>query len=259
LAAPLWVLITSKGRRITVTTVITLMLLLIGFLQLHENSNTSALNFYTVLQDRIITNDARLKWFADHGMPVSNEIRQATGYDFAGQLPKEISDVIPLPVGQQPPSLMRVGGVALAQWVTADGWSTYIQYVATHPQDSLSRLTSLTNATLSPPNDDFLPLDNGPMIPRVLYGAWELWSAIGLGAIVIVFLKNRKAFSLFVGLTLSGFGVYAISMLTSGIEHPRHAVTSAVALRLIALSAIVIAMPKATQKAKLDALDDELA
>ena len=46
-------------------------------------------------------------------------------------------------------------------------------------------------------------------------------------------------------------------MLTSGIEHPRHAVTSAAALRLIALIAIVLALPKAKQKATLDESVDE--
>lgn len=259
LIPPMWALITSRGRRMTTSTAILLIVLLAGFLQMRENSNTSALNLYTVLQDRVITDDARFQWFSDNGMPISNGMRQATGYDYSGQIPDEVTNIIALPQGQQPPSLMRVGGTPLAQWVKNHGWQAYSRYVVTHPQDSLSRLTSLTNATLSPPNDDFLPLDSGPMIPRVLYGSWELWGMLGLCATFFVFLKSRKNFALLVGLTVSGAGVYAISMLTSGIEHPRHAVTSAAALRLIALVALVFAMPRAMQKAKLDAPDDEPA
>ena len=259
LIPPMWALITSRGRRVTTPTAILLIVLLAGILQMRENSNTSALNMYTVLQDRVITNDARFQWFSDNGMPISDGMRQATGYDYSGQLPDEVTNIIALPLGQQPPSLMRIGGAPLAQWVKNHGWQTYSRYVVTHPQDSLSRLTSLTNATLSPPNDDFLPLDSGPMIPRVLYGSWELWGTIGLCTTIFVFLKSRKHFALLVGLTFSSAGVYAISMLTSGIEHPRHAVTSAAALRLTTLVALVFAMPKPMQKAKLGAPDDELA
>lgn len=259
LLSPLYVLISSRGRRVAASSALLLFVLLTGILQLRENSNTSALNFYTVLQDRVLTNDARFTWFSQHGMPVSDGMRDALGYDFSQQVPVEVIKVIPLPIGQQPPALMRNGGVALAQWVKNDGWSTYARYVITHPHDSLAHLTSLTNATLSPPNDDFLPLDNGPMIPRVLFGAWELWSLILVGGIVIVFLKNRKNAALLLGFTFSTVGVYAISMLTSGIEHPRHAVTTAVALRLVAFTAAVMAMPQAMQKAKLDEHDDEHA
>lgn len=252
LAIPLLKFVASRGRKISTSTAVLLFVLLAGFLQLRGNANTSTLNFYTVLQERIMLNDARFEWFSNHGMPVVPGMRNASGYDFSGDLPPDVSNIITLPIGQQPPTLMRVGGAELAAWVIDKGWTTYARYLVTHPHDSFSRLTSLTNEALSPPNDDFLPLDNGPMIPRVLFGSWELWSVLGLGSLVLVFLKNRQECAVLLGLSVAGCGVFGLSMLTSGIEHPRHAVTSAAALRLIALVAIVFALPKANQKAELD-------
>lgn len=257
LAIPLLKFVASRGRQISTSTVVLLFVLLAGFLQLRGNANTSTLNFYTVLQERIMLDDARFDWFSNHGMPVITGMRNASGYDFSGDLPPDVSNIITLPAGQQPPTLMRVGGAELAAWVVDKGWTTYARYLVTHPHDSFSRLTSLTNETLSPPNDDFLPLDNGPMIPRVLFGSWELWSVLGLGSLVLVFLKNRQDFAVLLGLSVAGSGVFVLSMLTSGIEHPRHAVTSAAALRLIALVAIVFALPKAKQKAEFDESADE--
>lgn len=252
LAIPLLKFVASRGRKISTSTAVLLFVLLAGFLQLRGNANTSTLNFYTVLQERIMLDDARFDWFSNHGMPVVTGMRNASGYDFSGDLPPDVSNIITLPAGQQPPTLMRVGGAELAAWVVDKGWTTYARYLVTHPHDSFSRLTSLTNEALSPPNDDFLPLDNGPMIPRVLFGSWELWSVLGLGSLVLVFLKNRQECAVLLGLSVAGCGVFGLSMLTSGIEHPRHAVTSAAALRLIALVAIVFALPKANQKAELD-------
>ena len=257
LALPMLKFISSRGRKVSTSMAVLVFVLLAGFVQLKGNSDTSALNLYTVLQERITTDNARFEWFTANGMPVVDGMRDASGYDYSGNLPSAVSDIITLPVGQQPPALMRIGGAELATWVVDKGWTTYARYVVTHPNDSFSRLTSLTNETLSPPNDDFLPLENGAMIPRVLFGAWELWALLDLASIALVFLKNRQEFAVLIGLGVAACGVYAISMLTSGIEHPRHAVTSAAALRLIALIAVVLAMPKAKQKAMPDESVDE--
>ena len=257
LVSPFIAFIASRGRKVSLTTLILLVVLVGGVLQLQANSSTSALNFYTVLQERVITDDTRFAWFAQQGMPLSEGMRDATGYDYIDQLPSEVSAVIPLPDGQVPPTLMRVGGAPLAQWVHDSGWRTYVRYVLTHPTDTFSRLTSLTNATLSPPNDDFLPLENGPMIPRVLFGSWELWSIITIGALLLVFLKSRKDFLFLASMCLTLVAMYATTLLTSGIEHPRHSVTSAVAVRLIAIVALVYALPRATQNRELDEHADE--
>jgi hypothetical protein len=257
LLPPIGTLIARRGRTISLTTVTLLIISCGAFLQLRANTSTSALNFYTVLQERIITDDSRFKWFTQQGMPVSQGMRDATGYDFTDQLPSEVAEIIPLPTGQVPPTLMRIGGTPLAQWVQDNGWKTYAHYVLTHPADTFSRLTSLTNATLSPPNDDFLPLENGPMIPRVLFGSWELWSLLTAGALVVVFLKNRRDFLYLASLCVTLVAVYASSLLASGIEHPRHSVTSAVALRLIAIVALVHTLPRAMRNQEIDELADE--
>jgi hypothetical protein len=95
------------------------------------------------------------------------------------------------------------------------------------------------------------------MIPRVLFGSWELWAIVTAGALAVVFLKNRRDFLFIASMCITLAAVYATTLLTSGIEHPRHAVTSAVALRLIALVALVYALPRATQRQELDELVDE--
>jgi hypothetical protein len=257
LLPPVATFIARRGRTISLTSVALLIISCGAFLQLRANSSTSALNFYTVLQERVITDDSRFEWFTQQGMPISPGMRDATGYDFTDQFPPEVAAIIPLPEGQVPPTLMRVGGPPLAQWVQENGWKTYAHYVLTHPADTFSRLTSLTDATLSPPNDDFLPLENGPMIPRVLFGSWELWSLLTGGALVVVFLKSRRDFLLLASICITLIAVYATSLLTSGIEHPRHSVTSAVALRLLAIVALVYALPRATRNRELDELADE--
>lgn len=257
LALPIFTFVAHRERKVTLTTLILLIISSGAFLQLQANSSTSTLNFYTVLQERVMPDDKRFEWFTQQGMPVSPNMRAATGYDYINQLPSDVSEIIPLPKGQVPPTLMRAGGVPLAQWVQDSGWKTYVRYVLSHPSDTFSRVTSLTNATLSPPNDDFLPLDNGPMIPRVLFGSWELWSIVTAGALLLVFLKSRKDFLFLASLCITLVAVYATTLLTSGIEHPRHAVTSAVALRLIAIVVLVYALPRATQSQALDEHADE--
>lgn len=259
LLQPAWAFVASRGRTISLTAVVLLVITFGALLQLRANSSTSALNLYTVLQERIITDDARFEWFAQRGMPISPGMRQATGYDFSGQLPPNVAAIVPLPDGQQPPTLMRVGGVPLAQWVKENGWKTYVRYVVIHPTDTFSRLTSLTNATLSPPNDDFLPLSNGPMIPRVLFGSWELWSLLTAAALVVIFLRSRKDFLYLALMCVTLAAVYSTALLTSGIEHPRHSVTSAVALRLITIVSLVYAFPKTTRSRVPAEPDDERA
>jgi hypothetical protein len=257
LVSPIFAFVAHRGRKVSLTTLTLLIVLGGAFLQLQANSSTSALNFYTVLQERVITDDSRFEWFTQEGMPVSPNMREATGYDYIDQLPSDVSAIIPLPKGQVPPTLMRVGGAPLAQWVHDSGWKTYVRYVVTHPSDTFSRVTSLTNPTLSPPNDDFLPLENGPMIPRVLFGSWELWSIVTAGALLLVFFKSQKDFLFLASMCVTLVAVYATTLLTSGIEHPRHSVTSAVALRLIAIVALVYALPRATQNQALDEHADE--
>lgn len=250
--------IVSKGRRISLSAVALCVLLVVGAVQAQANSSTSHLNFYTVLAERVIVDNERYQWFVDRGMPDVQGAREAFGYDYPADLPQEVANIVQLPLGQHPPKLMRVGGASLAQWVTQDGWKTYVRYVVTHPTDTASRLTSLTGPTLSPPNGDFLPLDNGPMLPAFMFGSWQLWSVLYLAGTTLMFLRlsTRRLAQLFISFGVILVLMYAASTLTSGIEHPRHAVTAAVMLRVAGLTALLAALPRSNASTDRDALDD---
>lgn len=59
LAIPIVKFVGNRGRQITISTAVLVFVLLAGFLQLRGNATTSALNFYTVLQERIMPDDSR--------------------------------------------------------------------------------------------------------------------------------------------------------------------------------------------------------
>lgn len=91
--------------------------------QLRNNRSMSELNLYTVLQERVIPDDSRFEWFVTEGMPATQEMRGPFLYDERSDLPGELLDYVTLPVAQLPPSLIRLGGLPLAEWLRNDGWS----------------------------------------------------------------------------------------------------------------------------------------
>ena len=211
-----------------------------GLTQLRNNRSLSELNFYTVLQERVIENDDRFSWFAQEGMPLSSDARRPATYEDPSNLPGELQDFLKLPVGQLAPSLMRIGDLPLAQWVRDDGWTTYARYLITHPNDTLERLADLSSPTLNPRDHDLLPLDSRTVLPRQIFLPWQLWFAAGAIASLIHLRFGRKEFAQLFGATvIIGVVWYSLVVLTSGIEHPRHAVTSAVAFRLVSLLSII--------------------
>lgn len=224
----------------------------IGFMQLQGHKSTSTLNFYTVLAERVITDDERYNWFVTHGMPDVAGARDAFGYDYSFQLPTDVADIVNLPTGQSPPTLMRVGGVPLAQWVSSDGWSTYARYIITHPVDTIIRITSLLDSTLTPTSGDFLPVNNGPMLPWGFFLGWELWLLLLVGSTTWLYLKSstRQHGHLMLAISAILIALYSATVLTSGIEHPRHMVTVAVMLRVCALTSILLALTTAVSSRK---------
>lgn len=220
-----------------------------GVVQLQSNNSTSLLNFYTVLSERVITNDDRYNWFVTHGMPDIEGAREALGYDYREQLPDDVANIVQLPIGQQPPTLMRVGGTSLAQWAQAQGWSTYVRYVITHPVDTSERLSALLNETLNPSNPSFFPLENGPMLPWWLFSPWQLWFILAIAGIsMLVAYRQRQLTALFLVISSIVVLVYATTTLTSGIEHQRHGVTVAVVLRLLGIVAPLVALSQEKQR-----------
>lgn len=235
--------ITSSRIALALPTAVLGLLSVWGLALLQGNQQTSMLNLYTVLAERVVPDDARYAWFTSHGMPDVPGVRQSEGYDFAGSLDPALASIVSLPEGQAPPAIIRAGGVPLATWVRDHGWTTYARYVVSHPVDSWSRVTDLATPTLSPHNDDFLPLDSRTIIPRVVFGDWRMWTLAGFTALALVLLRSRQLPLLFATLAMYGVAmtVHVAALFTSGIEHPRHSVTVAVILRvlpLVALSAL---------------------
>lgn len=250
-------LFTKRGRRLSFTAISLFFIGFLGVVQTQANSSTSLLNFYTVLAERVITSDQRYEWFVANGMPNIDGAREAYGYDYAVELPADVEAIVQLPVGQQPPTLMRVGGVSLAQWAKKDGWKTYLAYIANHPKDTTTRLESLMSPTLSPPNGDFLPLENGPMLPDFMFGPWQLWGlALAVGTGIALLRKNSRRLGqvLFASASIV-IVVYVATSLASGIEHPRHGATVAAMLRVVGLVAVLAALSRSSASTDHDALD----
>ena len=209
----------------------------IGFWQFRANRPTGELNLYTVVTERVMNDDARFAWFVAHGMPDVPGMRQAQSYDYVEQVPPELLTYLQLPAGQAPPALIRVGGMQFAQWVRHHGWSTYARYVLTHPSDTKARILDLASPTLDPVNDDFLPLDSRTIVPRWLFAPWKLCLAISAAGAVFAVLTGRlRRAGMLTSMVLSTAIIYCAAMLTSGIEHPRHASMVAVLFRVCALA-----------------------
>jgi hypothetical protein len=226
-------------RRITFATVLVVLSMWAG-VQLRNNRSMSELNLYTVLQDRVIPDDARFEWFTSEGMPVTDDMRGPLLYDQVSDLPGELLDYVKLPIAQLPPSLIRLGGLPLAEWVREDGWSTYIRYVVTHPSDTWSRLVDLSTPTLNPLDRDLLPLENRTLIPRMFFLPWQWWAIAGAFATIFHLRFGQRYFAqLFASTCTLGLLWYAGVVLTSGIEHPRHAISIAVAIRVVSLVTIL--------------------
>lgn len=240
-----WRFIRSKGRTLPFSGVSRVALLLVSIFTLQQSPHMSTLNVYTVITSRVISDDNRFNWFTTHGMPNVEGMRNAMGYDYVNQLPPEVASIVDLPVGQQPPSLMRVGGVELAKWVSSSGMSTVVRYLALHPLDTLRHAQLLLDDSLSPPNGDFLPLANGFMLPWGMFLSWQLWTAVVVLAGGLLFLRNstRQRAQLILSLFLTAIAVYIASIHFSGIEHVRHTVPVAVTLRVIGLVALVSLFP----------------
>lgn len=216
-----------------------------GVQQLGATSSLSVLNMYTVLSERVITDDTRFAWFAEQGMPVVPGMREAGGYDYVEQVPADLLARAGFPEGQAPPSMLRVGGLPLLEWVQDHGWRTYARWVITHPGDTGDRLVDLAGPTLRPPNDDFLPLETRTPVPRDLFPPWRLSLVLCFATVVVGFVTSRRREAGIVALLVSASSVlYATAVMGSGIEHPRHVAVSAVFLAVSGLVALSTVLPR---------------
>lgn len=229
-----------------------------GYRLFKSDDGYSRLNFYTVMAEQIMPNDARYQWFVQNGMPDIPIIRTAMSYDYVEDVDPALLALVELPVGQMPPSIIRVGGMQFANWVISDGWHTYGKYVLSHKSDSFSKVRSLSDPTLSPINDDFLPISSRDNFTRPYFGSWKIWTIAGLAAAtsLLVRASRRRYVSPVLAMTGFTFVIYCINMLASGIEHPRHASATAVSIRVLALVTISLALPGLRRATLVDEFDD---
>ncbi len=236
----------SRARRLVLPAVVLTAVSVWGAALVNDNAPTSRLNVYTVLANDVATSDERWSWFVGAGMPDVPGARDALGYDFAGALPDDLATIVDLPVGQQPPAIVRAGGVALAEWVRDHGVSTLTRWALTHPDDVLTVAAGRADTVLSPPNDDFLPLETRTTWPRVVFGPWQVWAGAWAAAVVVAVLRRRagRAVRAIAAMGTAVALVYIVTMTYSGIEHQRHAATVAVAVRAVALASVALALPR---------------
>jgi len=254
----IWTLIQSRGKALTTGGIGLIALCLVGIYTVQQSSHVSLLNLYTVVSSRVISDDQRFQWFVDNGMPNIEGMRLATGYDYAIDLSQEVARVVNLPVGQQPPSLMKVGGVELATWLQDHGWSTVAKYLLTHPQDTFRHAQQLADGSLTPPNGDFLPLENGPMIPWASFLTWQIWALVfvtSCGLLVLRRSQRRTAF-LLLAMFATTWLMYLATVHTSGIEHVRHSSVVAVSLRVLGVVALLSLLPMKHFNQSLDENDE---
>ena len=235
----------SRGARHAGAAVLLGVAAVWGLALARGNDATSRLNVYTVIAQDVIVDDARFAWWVNHGMPAPEGLREATGYDFAGDLPPDLAAIVDLPVGQQPPAVVRAGGVELAEWVKKDGLITQVRWVLTHPGDAWRHATSRAPQVLSPPNDDFLPLDTRTVAPREVFGDWRLWVILWCAGTLAAFVRASKRAE---GRLLAVAGLFlatlfVVTMNFSGIEHQRHGASIAVGVRVLGLVGLAMLIP----------------
>lgn len=233
----------SRKKRRKTSALILSVLSLWGFMQLSGNESQSTLNFYTVLQRRILPDDSSYAWFINNGMPDIIGIRNARGYGTVQQLDPAVREIVQLPPKQTPPMSMVIGGSSLAEWVKSRGWSTYSSYVLAHPSSIRSIFAKRTSQSLSASTEAFLPTQSHSFVPRQIFNPWWAWSMILFSSLLITWFSRARAVvarALTVS-TLLASVVFVLSLLMSAIEYERHSVTVAVILRVLALASFAAA------------------
>lgn len=236
----------SRARPMLLPAMLLSSVSLWGLVLVNGNAATSRLNVYTVLANDAARSDDTWNWFVEAGMPDVPGARDAAGYDFTGALPDDLAALVELPVGQQPPAIVRAGGIELATWVRDHGVSTLTRWALTHPADVVTTAADRADAVLSPPNDDFLPLGTRTLWPRTVFGPWQMWVGAWAAAALLTLLRLRAGRSVraIVAMGTAVGAVYLVTMTYSGIEHQRHGATVAVAMRTVALASLALALPR---------------
>lgn len=217
-----------------------------GLEMVRNNRATSELNFYMMLDERIMHNEARREWFADHGMPVSDEIAAATGFGDAADITADLYEYMPLPEGQPPNAIMIAGGMDFAKWVRHHGWSTYAKFLVTHPNDAIKIATDQNYYALNPGPTDLLPGDAVMIMPDWLFGGWQWFvlPGITLAAVLWYFERLDRVLVKMMAATALCVPWFFVVIQAAGMEHPRHAFGVAVTVRLLGFAFILYAVER---------------
>lgn len=234
----------TRTRLATVTAASFLVLSSWGAVQLHNNEPMSTLVFYAVLADHVVPSQSATDWFASNGMPATPVIRASHAYVYPRDLSPELVREVALPKGQMPPALMKAGGLELASWVKAHGWSTYARFVAEHPAETWRLIDKKWDEMLNPADSQLLPVSPRTVVPGFVFGNVLWWSiAAVLVAIVLAVVCGLTRPLISLGAMAAGSFLWFTAIVhTSGIEHGRHAITVAVAIRLLAVITIVYSL-----------------
>jgi hypothetical protein len=229
------------------------VLSLFGLLLLASNhSMTNLVMYYTVAQ-QVLHDEAAIAWYADRGMPVTDEILSAAGGGFVyrDDLPPELATLLDLPESQPPPTLMLAGGMELARWMRASGKSTYVSYLLAHPSRTISVLTSRTDLLLNPTY--LLPLAVRPLIPPWVFAPWQ-WCVVAILASAAAAGHRKWDAATYISLATLALAVFwfsTVALAGPGTEQ-RVAVTLAVVIRAAAVVAVIGALAARTVAAGED-------
>ena len=242
----LWVSIRGRNWRYALFLVALVPLATWAVQMVRNNRPTSELNFYMMLDERIMHNEARRDWFVANGMPVTEEIIEATGFGDRADVTAELYEFMPLPEGQPPNAIMIAGGIELAKWVRESGWSTYSKFLLTHPNDAVKIATDQNYATLNAGPYDLLPTNAVMLLPDWLWGGWQ-WFAIPSITLAAVLGLTRRLDRSLVKMLLAMLVCvpwFFLVVHAAGMEHPRHAFGVAVTVRLFGFAFIVYAVER---------------
>lgn len=214
-----------------------------GLAQLRNNHAVGTLNLYTVVAERVLPHPDVAEWFAAAGMPWRDDFAAATSYVGRADVAADVLDAVGLPVEQLPPAMMGVGGIEFAEWARHDGWAVYARYLASHPTSTFVEAAARADELLDPVDAALLPLGIRRVVPRQLFGRSADWLGVLLFATCLAWragVADRR--SLVPLLTVAvALPWYLIALFGSGIEHPRHAITVAVMVRVAALTGALVA------------------
>lgn len=214
-------------------------------------------SFYNVLVFRVLPSNDRTDWFVEHGMPAAEVRAVSRGYEQGKQLDDLIAS----------PELRR-----LRDWVEAEGRSTYVEFLATHPGYAFDAFRSRVDDQFSshgveaygmlwsyePPPANFL---SDIVYPHwaVLLLVWAIGAAVALGVVWRGSrTRDREWIAVLVVAVAVNVFVMAIVWAADPTEIGRHEMGPAIAMRYLIWFATLFSIDRLVhRRADREHRDDE--